>query len=77
MPQGTFYVQVNAGILWEQIIVDKQALFTDPAQQIIKTQQIVFSTKTAPIIADPVIKNIQIIENGEPLINVRHMQKLF
>lgn len=55
---------------WEQIFKDAAILLGEPDYQIIKKQQVAFSSNLAPAIADLVIKSIVIVENNEKLIDV-------
>ena len=57
---------------WSEILQEKNSVLKDISEySIIRAQHTAFSNNRAPIIADPVIKNIAIIDNGEELIDIR------
>jgi zinc D-Ala-D-Ala dipeptidase len=59
---------------WSEILYEKNALLNyDDSYKIINEQYGAFVNNLAPVIASPLIKNIDIVENGQPLIDVRIM----
>lgn len=62
------------GTSWQEILKEKQHLFDkDSDLSIIKEQQAAFSLGQAPTIAHPVIKSIPIVENGQKLVDLNHV----
>ena len=56
---------------WAEILYEKENLFKDNnSYKIIKEQYDSFINNKAPVIANPIIKNIAIIENGEQLFDI-------
>jgi D-alanyl-D-alanine dipeptidase len=55
---------------WQQLIDSKKMIMGDEVHQLITSQYQAFAHNQAPKIADPVIKNIPIIESHEPLIDI-------
>ena len=55
---------------WWDILQDKYSLISDPSLKIIIEQHQRFVSNTTPSIANPVIKNIEIIENNQPLVDI-------
>jgi len=58
---------------WDEILTEKASLLADGSCQIVKEQYAVFVEKRLPTIASPLIKNIEIHERVEELVDVRFM----
>lgn len=77
----TFFILGNKNLVaktWAEILKEKELILkNDNSYKIICEQCLAFINKAAPTIANPIIKNINIIENNEKLVDANDIQNSF
>jgi len=68
------HAQDTNATTWEQILTEKKIVQQDSSYLVITEQYAAYAQQQAPVVAHPIIKSITIIENNEPIIDIKLMQ---